>query len=145
MTIDYQALVDPAREITAAIDRGLHQHNLEQLGNETLNRYAALAVVARNKMGEMIGGIHGELVWDWLSIETLWVREDHRGQGVGSTLLVEIERHALSRGFTNSQVETTDFQALDFYRQHGYCVFGRLEGKPAGHTYYYLKKKLTAE
>jgi hypothetical protein len=41
----------------------------------------------------------------------------------------------------NIHLETTSFQALDFYLKNGYEVFGQLEGKPAGHTWYYLKKE----
>lgn len=42
----------------------------------------------------------------------------------------------------NAHLETAEFQALAFYLKHGYEVFGRLPGKPAGHTWYYLKKDL---
>jgi hypothetical protein len=38
---------------------------------------------------------------------------------------------------------TTGFRALEFYPKNGYEVFGRLPGKPAGHTWSFMKKDLS--
>jgi ribosomal protein S18 acetylase RimI-like enzyme len=75
----------------------------------------------------------------------LWVNEKYRGQGIGSDLLKEIEAAAMTKGFYGSHLETTDFQAAEFYRKNGYEVFGELEGKPEGHTWFYMKKRLVPE
>jgi hypothetical protein len=48
----------------------------------------------------------------------------------------------MSKGFLGSHTETADFQALDFYLKSGYEVFGKLEGKPKGTTWYFIKKVL---
>jgi ribosomal protein S18 acetylase RimI-like enzyme len=119
---------------------GLYLYNRQQLGGEINDRYAKLLVYARNDAGDLIGGVYGEAYWGWLHIDTLWVSESHRGQDIGSGLLAQIEQAAVERGFANSHLETTDFQALGFYQKHGYEVFGTLENKPPGHTWYYLKK-----
>jgi len=86
--------------------------------------------------------VHGEIFWDWLYVKTLWVSTEYRGRGIGRHLLSEIEETALQRGFRGSHLETTSFQALDFYQKLGYEIFGELEGKPAGTTWYFLKKVL---
>jgi hypothetical protein len=39
-------------------------------------------------------------------------------------------------------LDTFSFQAPDFYKQHGYQVFGELQDFPSGHQRYYLKKQL---
>jgi hypothetical protein len=57
-------------------------------------------------------------------------------------LLKQIEAEAIAKGFHGSHLETTDFQAVDFYLQNDYEVFGELEGKPKGYTWYYMKKIL---
>jgi len=135
---------DPPSEDVAAIERGLHAYNVAHLGEDVIDNYHQVAVVARDVEGNIVGGVHGELCWDWLYIKTLWVAESHRAQQAGSRLLAALEEAALCRGFSRAHLETTDFQALDFYLKHGYEVFGRLPGKPAGHTWYYLKKDLVA-
>ncbi len=104
--------------------------------------YHRVGIFAKDEVGTVIGGIHGELCWGWLYIKSLWVEKSHRGQGIGKELLQLIEEAAVSRGFFGSHLETTGFQALDFYLAQGYEVFGELEGKPVGSTWYYLKKNL---
>lgn len=139
--IEYETIIDPLRESLAPIERGLHEFNLSHLG-EVIHNYHQAAIIARDETGAVIGGIHGELVWEWLYIKTLWVVEKHRGRGIGKRLLMVMEKAAVSRGFHKSHLETTDFQALGFYLKEGYEIFGELEGKPAGSTWYYLKKGL---
>jgi ribosomal protein S18 acetylase RimI-like enzyme len=133
---------DPTPEDLRAIDRGLHEYNVAHLGQEVVLNYQRVAVLACDEQGDVMGGIHGGLVWEWLHIQSLWVAEGHRGRGIGSSLVASIERTAISRGFFHSHLETTDFQALGFYLKNGYEIFGELEGKPAGATWYYLKKDL---
>ncbi|MGD8488457.1 MAG: GNAT family N-acetyltransferase [Anaerolineae bacterium] len=139
---DYDLVLDPGPEDLAQIDRGLHEFNLAHLGEHVIYDYHRLAIVARDGDERVVGGIHGELVWEWLYIQSLWVDPAWRGQGIGSQLVAQIEAAAVSKGFCDSHLETTDFQALDFYLRQGYQVFGELEGKPAGVTWYYLKKHL---
>ena len=141
----YETTFNPAKEILAPIDRGLHEFNLAHLGKEMIERYARVAVIATDESGEVVGGIYGELCWDWLHIDTLWVDAERRTQGIGSQLLQRIEHAAVSKGFYGSHLETTDFQALEFYQENGYEVFGELEGKPRGSTWYYMKKDLPPE
>jgi GNAT superfamily N-acetyltransferase len=140
--VAYETLFDPEQADVAPVERGLHEYNLAHLGPDVLYNYHRLAILARDEGGDVIGGIHGELVWEWLYIQSLWVEENQRGHGIGRRLLVAIEQAAVAHGFPHSHLETTDFQALDFYRKQGYQVFGELEGKPAGTTWYYMKKDL---
>ena len=44
-------------------------------------------------------------------------------------------------GVHRAYLETTDFQALDFYVGLGYEVFAQLENQPPGHTCYYMKNE----
>jgi len=139
----YDVALDPSQEEVEAIERGLHAFNLAHLGEDVIYDYHPVAVVARDAQDQIVGGIHGELCWDWLYIKSAWVAESQRGRGVGTRLLAALEEAALDRGFSRAHLETTDFQALAFYLKNGYQVFGRLPGKPAGHTWYYLKKDLS--
>jgi hypothetical protein len=46
------------------------------------------------------------------------------------------------RGCNNALVETLSFQALDFYHKQHYVIVGETKDFPAGHTEYFLHKKL---
>lgn len=140
--IIYETVENPALDDIAALDRGLHRFNLAHLGPDVIYNYTKVASFARDAEGAIIGGAHGDLLWEWLHIQTLWVCEAQRGQGVGSALLRRLEEQAVTRGFHHSHLETTDFQALEFYLKNGYRVFGQLDNKPTGHTWYYMRKEL---
>ena len=126
----------PASETLEAISRGLDEYNRQHIGDYSYERAAA---VVRGPDGSVVGGAFGDLLWDWLYVQSLWVHPDYRGQALGSRLLRAIEAAALSHGITKAHLETTSFQARGYYERHGYVVFGTLEGKPAGVTWYYLK------
>jgi len=72
----------------------------------------------------------------------MWVKEELRGRGYGHRLLTMAEEEARQRGAKNAYLDTFGFQAPDFYKQHGYQVFGELEDFPAGHRRYFLRKQL---
>jgi GNAT superfamily N-acetyltransferase len=136
----YELMDDPTDGQIHPIRKGLWFYNRTRLGSETNDPYARLLIYARDDAGNLIGGVFGEAYWGWLHVDTLWVAEAQRGHDIGSMLLMQIEQAAAERGFPNSHVKTTDFQALAFYQKNGYEVFGTLENKPPGHTWYYLKK-----
>ena len=138
MNLDFETVFDPSREVLEALWHGLDGFNRSVLGSYD---YARLAVAVRNEDGDVIGGLCGDLLWDWLHVQCLWVDEGLRDRGVGTKLVRMAEDAAISKGIDNIHLETTSFQALDFYLKNGYEVFGQLEGKPAGHTWYYLKKE----
>jgi GNAT superfamily N-acetyltransferase len=140
--VHYEKVFDPSKEQMAPIDRGFHEFNLAHLGEKIIYNYYKVMIVARDEDGSVIGGIHGEMYWDWLHIDTLWVDDKYRERGIGTGLLEQIEAAAISKGFLGSHLETTNFQAIDFYLKKGYEIFGKLEGKPAGSTWYFIQKKL---
>lgn len=136
---------DPPHDHLEAVNNGLHEFNLAQLGERLIYNYFKVLVIAKAQDGSVVGGIHGNMGWDWLHIDTSWVDEKYRRQGIGSNLLKQVEKAAISKGFIGSHLETTEFQAVDFYIENGYEVFGALEGKPKGHTWFYMKKRLLAD
>ena len=136
--IRYGLTTAPAAEDLDAIGKGISEYNLETIGN---NDRVQLALFARDGEGRLIGGVNASLKWEWLHVHGLWVDKAHRHQGVGSRLLEDIIAEAAARGVYRVQLETMSFQALGFYLKHGFTVFAQIEGKPTGHTLYYLKRE----
>lgn len=137
LTIDWepQALKEPAD----VIHQGLIAYNRRVLGDE---RYEPVRLTARDAEGQVVAGLLGELYFNWLYIAILWVREDLRGQGVGSRLMALAEEYAAAQGRSHVHVDTFDFQAPDFYRRLGYELYGELHPYGDGHSRYYFKKAL---
>ncbi|HVU12804.1 MAG TPA: GNAT family N-acetyltransferase [Phototrophicaceae bacterium] len=122
-----------------AVRQGLADYNRQIAG---VDGRQPLNLIVRDDAGTVIGGLIGDTYWNWLAINIFWLRDDLRGQGLGSKLLKQAEEEAVRRGCANAHLDTMDFQALGFYQKYGYTVFGVLDGLPAGHVRYYLRKPL---
>jgi GNAT superfamily N-acetyltransferase len=141
-TIRIETVDDPGPEVREPIERGLYEYNRDQLGATMVHRYQKVAFVARDEAGKVVGGLLGDLIWDFLHIDILWVTPDYRDKDLGSFLLNNAETTAKKRGYFHASLETTSFQALTFYQKNGYWIAGQVPNKPRGHTWYYLEKDL---
>jgi len=71
---------------------------------------------------------------DEAHLSLLCVRPDHRRRGLGSYLLVWLEKSALTAGICRiaAEVRADNRAAIEFYRQQGYRIRGRSFGYYAG-------------
>ncbi len=55
-------------------------------------------------------------------VKSMYVVPEHRGRGLGSTLLREVERIATERGCSRTRLDTSDYlkEAIGLYRSAGY-------------------------
>jgi ribosomal protein S18 acetylase RimI-like enzyme len=51
-----------------------------------------------DKNDELIGGIACTIAGQWLEIDYLWVKDGHRGNGLGKKLLFEAEKIGMEKG-----------------------------------------------
>jgi GNAT superfamily N-acetyltransferase len=141
MDEEYQIVyVDkPEESAWGIIGRGVCGYNEQQAGDTEFQR---LCFVLHTPDQEIVGGVMAEIYWGWLYIDLLWVKDELRGRGYGHRLLARAEDEARQQGARNAYLDTFSFQALDFYRQHGYQVFGELRDFPPGHQRYFMAKEL---
>lgn len=137
--IEIQAQIDPRDEDLKIIDEGIDRYNLEKIGEQ---KYISVGSFAR-KNGKMIGGICGNLFWNYLYIDMMWIEESHRKTGIGRQLIEAIEKLSIEHGIYRSHLCTASFQSVGFYEKCGYKIFGQLEDMPQGETEYYLYKRLS--
>jgi ribosomal protein S18 acetylase RimI-like enzyme len=102
-----------------------------------------LRLAAKDKQGRVVGGLNGDLSVGWLKINVAIVDEDLRGRGVGTLLLNAAEKFAADSGARGIWLETFDWQAPGFYKQHGYEQYARLENYIAGQGLTFLKRDVT--
>jgi len=134
-----QFMEKPEESAWGVIGGGLHSYNMQQAGESNFQR---LCYVVQGDDQVVVGGVLGEIHWDWLYIDLMWVTDALRGLGYGQRLLAAIEEEARRRGAKNAHLDTFSFQAPDFYIKNGYQVFGRLQDYPPGHDRVFLVKHL---
>ena len=122
-----------AQEIGNLI-RSYNRSKREKAESEPLNLYI------EDEQGQLMAGLVAETFGNWLEIEYLFVKEDLRGQGIGSQLLQRAESEAKKRNCHYVFVNTYQFQAPAFYQKHGYQEVFTLKDYPCtGQRHYYQK------
>ena len=122
-----------AQEIGNLI-RSYNRSKRETAESEPLNIYV------EDDSGELMAGLVAETFGNWLEIEYLFVKEDIRGQGIGSQLLQQAESEAKKRNCRFAFVNTYQFQAPAFYQKYGYKEVFTLKDYPyTGQRHYYQK------
>ena len=122
-----------AQEIGDLI-RSYNRSKREAAESEPLNLYV------EDDSGQVMAGLVAETFGNWLEIEYLFVKEDLRGQGIGSQLLQQAESEAKKKNCRFAFVNTYQFQAPSFYQKHGYKEVFTLKDYPyTGQRHYYQK------
>lgn len=125
----------------ALVRNKLIAFNQKHFPEELKSRYQEVNLFVKNEAGQVLGGIVGEICWNWLEVHYLIVDEELRQGGYGKKLLAEAENIAREKGCDFIKLDTLSFQALDFYKKQGFEVYGVIENA-GGYTHYYLKKNL---
>ena len=121
-------------QIIGDLIRSYNRSKREAAESEPLNLYV------EDEHGEIMAGLVAETFGNWLEIEYLFVKEDLRGQGIGSQLLHQAESEAKKKNCRYVFVNTYQFQAPAFYQKHGYKEVFTLKDYPyTGQGHYYQK------
>ncbi|ARG98132.1 GNAT family N-acetyltransferase [Legionella micdadei] len=128
----------PSDADNAILRKGIIEFNVNCLHE----RGSQFSVFARDDQNKIIGGA---LIWqhsDALYIDVLWIESEFRKKLIGSRLIEQIIEQARIKQLSKIFVDTFDFQALDFYKRHGFHEIGRIEKYLLGHDRIYLKKEM---
>lgn len=138
-TYTFALEAEPAAEDVGYVSEQLAAFNRQQAGDDQHQR---LIIFVRDGTHTIVAGVVGDTYWGWLSIALLWVDAALCQQGIGTGMLQAAEAEAVRRGCHHAHVDTMSFQALPFYLQAGYTVWGELADMPVGHRRYFLQKAL---
>lgn len=100
-----------------------------------------LAVFARVD-GKLCAGLTGWTWGDCCELQNLWVDDDLRGRGLGTTLMRAGEDEARARGCTTIVIFAHSFQPHELYHRLGYDVVARIEDFPTGSDALWMVKRL---
>jgi len=126
--------------LDALINDGLNAYNDAVTGYS--DRRPLSVVVCDPATGEILGGAKGRTSLGLLFVELFWLPEALRGSGLGSRILRMMEEEGRRRGCGSAVLFTISFQAPDFYRRHGWRVFGDIPCDPPGTSRVFMTKDL---
>lgn len=142
MSAEWKITFEPTNEQAKQfVTEGVGNFNIATTGHAA---WYPVAYFVRSDEGEILGGLHGTVWGKWLYIKIVWVAEPARGKGCAKKLVEAAEAYAIERGCMAAHLETFSFQARSLYEKLGYEVFGELKDYPPGHTFYFLRKTLSA-
>ena len=134
MQVRLENIESQKSQVIGDLIRSYNRSKREAAESEPLNLYV------EDDRGELMAGLVAETFGNWLEIEYLFVKEDLRGQGIGSQLLQQAESEAKKRNCRYVFVNTYQFQAPAFYQKRGYKEVFTLKDYPyTGQRHYYQK------
>jgi GNAT superfamily N-acetyltransferase len=129
----------PDAESMGVITKGLGDFNTETTG---INDRRLLAVIVKDEAGKTLGGVLGRTYLGLMFLDTFYLPKSERGAGLGSRVLVMAEEEGRRRGCKSAVLYTISFQAPEFYKRHGWQVFGQIPCDPPGTSRIFLTKAL---
>ena len=122
------------------IDDKLVEYNWSQV--PAAHDFVWIGRKSQGDSGEPVAaGFAGVNFWNIAFLEMLWVDEPRRNQGIGSSLLSDIEREAKKNGACIVMIDDRDWN-VDFFKRLGYTVYCTLKDYPTGYSKYKLQKQL---
>lgn len=95
--------------------------------------------------GRLIAGLNGYMTaFKILYIDTVFVAEEYRRQGVGTELLKEAERRAETLGANIIRLDTFNWQGRGFYKKLGYEEIGGYSSQEDGFSEHFFVKRLSS-
>ncbi len=75
--------------------------------------------------GILVGGLNAYMsAFKILYVDTVFVADEYRRQGIGRKLICEMEQRAKSLGANMIRLDTFDWQGYEFYKRLGYEEVG---------------------
>ena len=122
------------------ISQKLDEYNnsiTDQIDNSVLD-----IIITDPSTEEVLGGLVGRTSLGVFFINLVYLPDYLRKKGLGTKLLKDAEVEAKRRGCSRAVLFTISFQAPDFYRKHGYIIFGEVPCQPPGTTRIFMVKEL---
>jgi GNAT superfamily N-acetyltransferase len=119
------------------IEQGLNAFNTES--GVSISEPQSFALISEDDGGRFLGGAKVRIFAGWLELSWLYVAE--KRQGTGSRLMEVIEKQARQSMCAGIFLNTFSFQAPEFYKKHGFVVFGEIPAFIEGHSRLYMMKR----
>ena len=133
--IEYERENSPCEDADKIVRQGLHNDN-DKLLNDPVTHHSIFAKHEHRIIGGALIYQHSDAVY----IDSLWVEEGFRRQGIGRELLLRVEQDALEKGIRKQFISTTSQEAKALYLRLGFECIATVPEYLCGLDKYYLRK-----
>lgn len=103
------------------LEKEIHQgHIKDEAEKGIVCSYKKFALLLKDSDSQLLGALSAYTAFSEIYIDDIWVKPEHRGQGLGQALLEELEAQFEGQGYNNMNLVTSAFQAPDFYSKCGF-------------------------
>ncbi len=116
------------------------EHVKYETQNGIVCNYTPFSFVAKIN-DEIVGAIAGATFFSEVYIDELVVKEEYRGNDIGTQLINAVEEYYKDFGFNNMNTCTNEFQAPKFYEKCGFKLeyVRKNNENPKLNKYFYIK------
>lgn len=133
-----EQLIDLSEEQSQYINEQLNLYNKEYIKY----RLQGGVWIGIERDGELIAGLNAYMSsFKVLFVDTVFVVEKYRRQGIGRKLILEMEQRAKQLGANMIRLDTFDWQGYEFYKNLSYEEVGHYYNEEDKfHEYFFIKK-----
>ena len=133
-----EQLIDLSEEQSQYINEQLNLYNKEYIKY----RLQGGVWIGIERDGELIAGLNAYMsFFKILFVDTVFVVEKYRRQGIGRKLILEMEQRAKQLGANMIRLDTFDWQGYEFYKNLSYEEVGHYYNEEDKfHEYFFIKK-----
>lgn len=126
-------------EEEALVRAGFKRHS--EAAGFTLKDKEPVCIVLHNDDDEMAATLKGEISFNWLYVDILYVDDAYRDKNYGTELMMAAEKLAKAKNLAGIHLHTLSWQAKPFYEKLGFELFGVLPDiVPGENRFYFLKR-----
>ncbi len=133
-----EKLVDLTEEQVEYINEQLYMYDREYIKY----RLEGGVQIGIEMDGILVGGLNAYMsAFHILYVDTVFVAETYRRQGIGRKLICEMEQRAKEIGANMIRLDTFDWQGYEFYKSLGYEEVGHYYNEEDKfHEYFFVKR-----
>lgn len=133
-----EQLVDLTEEQSEYINEQLYAYDREYIKY----RLKGSVHIGIEMDGILVGGLNAYMsAFKILYVDTVFVAETYRRQGIGRKLILEMEQRAKGLGANLIRLDTFDWQGYEFYKSLGYEEVGHYYNEEDKfHEYFFVKR-----
>jgi ribosomal protein S18 acetylase RimI-like enzyme len=138
INISYKKVDNNDLTISNFFDKHFMEYSIKKINMDSKYEEFIFASYDDNKL---IGAIKSSILYNVLHIELLIIDSIYRKLGIGNCLYNLVINYAKERDCSLATVETFDFQAPEYWKNHGFKV-DFIRAGYNGNSLYYLSKKI---